>query len=296
MRAFARITLCALFALGQGAVHAQNVNTLEKIRSSKAATMGVRDSAAPLSYAQGNGQYLGYHVELCRKILEELQPGLRISYVPVTSANRVALVKNGSVDLECGSTTNTDARQRDVSFAFTTYIAEIRMAVKKDSGLQSIAQLNGKPVVTTTGGTGVPMLRKQERLHNAKYDILMGRDHADSFLLLESGRAEAFVLDDNVLAGLIALARNPQDFVITGESMSVDPNAIMLPKNDPAFKAAVDGILARMMGNGELAALYDKWFMRPIPPRGVAVNLPMGDALKKAFAQPNDRSSEEINQ
>lgn len=272
----------------------EDVDTLEKIRTSKSATMGVRDSAAPLAYALGNSQYAGYHVEICRKILEELAPGVKITYLPVTSLNRVPLVQNGTVDLECGSTTNTLARKKDVDFSVTTFIAEIRMAVKKSSGYQSLAQLNGKAVVTTAGGTGLIMLRKQARQLNVNFEVMTGKDHADSFLFLEGGRADAFVLDDNVLAGLIALSKNPQDYAIVGEPLSADPIAIMLPKGNPAFKAAVDGILRRMMANGELAALYDRWFMKPIPPRGIAMNLPMGEALKKAFAHPNDLSSEEL--
>ncbi len=296
MKSIARLTLCALFAFGLPAANAQEVDTLQKIRSSKAATMGVRDSAAPLSYATGSAQYAGYHVDLCRKVLQELVPGVQISYIAVTSVNRVPLVKNGTVDMECGSTTNNDARQKDVAFAVTTFIAQIRMAVKKASGLQSIAQLDGKTVVTTAGGTGLPMLRKQARAHNINYDILMGADHAAAFLLLEAGRADAFVLDDNVLAGLIAQSSKPQDFAIVGEPMSADPIAIMLRKDDPAFKAAVDSVIKRMMRDGELAALYDKWFTQPIPPRGISVGLPMSGALKKAFSEPNDRSAEMLAQ
>lgn len=297
MKSMGLLAAGAFLALGlaTATASAQEADTLQRIRATRTATMGVRDAAAPLSYALGNSQFAGYHVELCRKVLEELAPGVKINYVTVTSTNRVALVKNGTVDMECGSTTNTDARQKEVNFAVTTFMAEIRMAVKKGSGYQSIAQMDGKTIVTTAGGTGVPMLRKQARLNKADYNIVTGRDHAESFLLLESGRADAFVLDDNVLAGLIAMSKNPEDFAIVGEAMSADPNAIMLPKQDPAFKAAVDTIIKRMMKSGELAALYDKWFMQPIAPRGVAVNLPMGQSLKKVFAQPDDRSSEEWN-
>ncbi len=294
LKFFHCLMLCACLASAAGGAQAQETGTLQKIRESKTAAIGVRDAAAPLSYATGSGSYTGYHVELCRKVLEELAPGLQITYVAVTSTNRIPLVRNGTIQMECGSTTNTDARQKDVAFSVTTFVAEIRMAVRKSSGLQSLEQLGGKTVVTTAGGTGVVLLRKQARALNADFNVLMGRDHAESFLMLESGRADAFVLDDNVLAGLIALSAKPQEFAIVGEPMSADPNAIMLPRDDSDFKAAVDAILKRMMRNGEMAALYDKWFMQPIPPRGVTVGLPMSASLKRSFQEPNDRSSEKF--
>lgn len=290
------LVLCALITVGLHAAHAQESDTLKKIRETKTASIGVRDSAAPLSYATGNGAYAGYHVDICRQVLEELVPGVKISYVSVTSTNRIPLVQNGTTVMECGSTTNTDARQKDVAFSLTTFVAEIRMAVKKSSGIQSVAQLEGKTAVSTSGGTGLTMLRKIQKTQNLKFDVLAGRDHAESFLLLESGRADAFVLDDNVIAGLIALSAQPQDYILVGEPMSADPNAVMLPKNDPAFKAAVDGVMARMMRSGEMAALYDKWFMKPIPPRNVTVGLSMSSTLRRLFKEPNDFSAEKLAQ
>lgn len=287
----------ALTALAVTAAHAQANDTLAKIKSTGSVTMGVRESSGVLSYTLGDGKYTGYHVELCQRVLGDIQKQLGLSkleikYQPVTSQNRIPLVQNGTVDIECGSTTNNTARQRDVAFAVTTFIEEVRIAVKANSGIQSIRDLNGRNVATTTGTTSVQTLRKHERAGGIDFKEVFGKDHADSFLLLESGRADAFVMDGSLLAGLIARSKNPADFKIVGEVLSVEPIAIMLRKDDPAFKKAVDDSIIAMMKSGELAKLYDKWFMQPTPPNGVRMNMPMSEALKAAFANPNDRPAE----
>jgi glutamate/aspartate transport system substrate-binding protein len=255
--------------------------------------LGTRDSSAPLAYTLGDGKYVGYHVELCERVLHAIAPQAKIEYVPVTSQNRIPLMQNGTIDIECGSTTNNVARQKDVAFALTTYMTEVRTAVKASSGITSVAQLNGKNVATTTGTTSVQHLRKNERARNIEFKEVLGKDHADSFLLLESGRADAFVMDDNILAGLIASAKNPKDFKIVGEVLSVEPIAIMIRKDDPNFKKAVDDEIRKEMKSGELAKLYNKWFMSPIPPKNVNVNLPMGETLKGLIANPNDKPMED---
>src|SRR3954471_790933 len=229
----------ALTAVALGA-HAQANDTLAKIKSSGKVVMGVRESTAPLSYTLGNGQFTGYHVELCQRILKSVATGAAIEYTPVTSQNRIPLVQNGTVDIECGSTTNNATRQKDVAFLLTTYVEEVRIAVKANSGITSLAQLNGKNVATTTGTTSVQLLRKHERANGVDFKEIFGKDHADSFLLLESGRADAFVMDGQILAGNIAKAKNPADFKIVGEVLSVEPIAIMIRKDDPGFKKAVD--------------------------------------------------------
>jgi glutamate/aspartate transport system substrate-binding protein len=272
-------------------------DTLAKIKSSGTVTMGVRESSGVLSYTLGDGKYTGYHVEICQRVLADIQkslglPKLEIKYQPVTSQNRIPLVQNGTVDIECGSTTNNTARQRDVAFAVTTFIEEVRMAVKANSGIQSLKDLNGRTVATTTGTTSVQTLRKHERAAGLDFKEVFGKDHADSFLLLESGRADAFVMDGSLLAGLIARSKNPADFKIVGEVLSVEPIAIMMRKDDPAFKKAVDDSIIAMMKSGELAKIYDKWFMQPTPPNGVVMNMPMSEALKAAIANPNDRPAE----
>lgn len=273
-------------------------DTLAKIKSSGSATMGVRESSGALSFTLGDGKYAGFHVEICQRVLADIQkslalPKLDVKYQAVTSQNRIPLVQNGTVDIECGSTTNNAARQKDVSFAVTTFVEEVRFAVKANSGINSIAQLNGKKVATTTGTTSVQHLRKHERATGVRFDEVFGKDHADSFLLLESGRADAFVMDGQILAGNIAKAKNPADFKIVGEVLSVEPIAIMIRKDDPKFKAAVDDSIKAMMKSGEIAKLYDKWFMQPIPPSNTRVGLAVSEATKAAWASPNDKPLED---
>lgn len=287
----------ALTALAATAAHAQANDTLAKIKSTGSVTMGVRESSGVLSYTLGDGKYTGYHVEICQRVLGDIQKQLGlakldIKYQPVTSQNRIPLVQNGTVDIECGSTTNNQARQRDVAFAVTTFVEEVRIAVKANSGINSIKDLNGKNVATTTGTTSVQTLRRHERAGGVDFKEVFGKDHADSFLLLESGRADAFVMDGSLLAGLIARSKNPSDFKIVGEVLSVEPIAIMFRKDDPAFKKAVDDSIIAMMKSGELAKIYDKWFMQPTPPSNVRMSMPMSEALKAAIASPNDRPME----
>jgi glutamate/aspartate transport system substrate-binding protein len=292
-----RVLLPLLAGLACTAAHAEP-DTLAKVRSAGKLVIGTRDSSAPLAYTTGNGQYTGYHVEICQRVAEAVQaelklPRLPVEYSLVTSQNRVLLLMNGSIDLECGSTTNNRARQAQVAFAPTTYVTRVRTAVKAASGISSIAQLNGKKVATTTGTTSVQLLRKHERAQGVKFEAVYGKDHADSFLLLETGRADAFVMDDNILAGLIANAKAPADYRIVGESLNEEPIAIMYRKGDPGIKRVVDGAITAMMKRGDIDKLYAKWFLQPIPPRNVAVNMPMSAALKDAIAHPNDRPAED---
>lgn len=293
-----KIALVAVAAtLALSLVQAQAADTLAKIKGSGAVTMGVRESSGALSFTLGDGKYAGFHVEVCQRVLADIQKSQRLAklevrYQPVTSQNRISLVRNGTVDIECGSTTNSASRQKDVAFAPTTYVEEVRMAVKADSGISSVAQLAGKKVATTTGTTSVQHLRKHERANAVHFDEVYGKDHADSFLLLESGRADAFVMDSQILAGLISKAKNPAEFKIVGEVLSVEPIAIMLRRDDPAFKKAVDDSITAMMKSGELAKIYDKWFMQPIPPANTRVGLPLSEATQAAWAAPNDKPME----
>ena len=240
--------LTALVAISGATVAASA--TMDKIKSSGAVTMGVRESSIPMSYTTGDSRFDGYHVEICRMILGDIKDKLgmstlRINYQPVTSQNRVPLVQNGTVDIECGTTTNNAGRAKDVGFANTLYVEEVRIAVKANSGINSISQLAGKKVATTTGTTSVQLLRKHEKANGVNFDEVYGKDHADSFLLLESGRADAFVMDGSILAGNIANSKNPKDYKIVGEVLATEPIAIMVPKNDPEFKAAVNAAIAK---------------------------------------------------
>ncbi len=292
------VNAVALASLWAAAGLAQAEDTLKKIKDSGSVTMGVRESSGALSYTLGDGKYVGYHVEICQRALADIQKSLglakmEIKYQPVTSQNRIPLVQNGTVDIECGSTTNNAARQKDVAFAVTTFVEEVRIAVKASSGITSIAQLNGKKVATTTGTTSVQTLRKNEKATGVNFDEVFGKDHSDSFLLLESGRADAFVMDGAILAGNISKAKNPADFKIVGEVLSVEPIAIMMRKDDPAFKKAVDDSIVAMIKSGEIAKIWDKLFMQPIPPANTKVGLPPSESTKAAWANPNDRPMED---
>ena len=272
--------------------------TLDKIKATGAVTMGVRESSIPMSYTTGDSRFDGFHVEVCRMILNDIKDKLglstlRINYQPVTAQNRIPLVQNGTVDIECGTTTNNTARSRDVSFANTLYVEEVRIAVKASSNINSISQLNRKKVATTTGTTSVQLLRKHEKATGVDFDEVFGKDHADSFLLLESGRADAFVMDGSILAGNIANARNPKDYKIVGEVLSTEPIAIMVRKDDPQFKAAVNAAIAKIVANGSMPKLWDKWFLKPIPPKNSVVGLELSTATKNAWANLNDRPAED---
>ncbi|MFM9884994.1 MAG: amino acid ABC transporter substrate-binding protein [Burkholderiales bacterium] len=276
--------------------HAQD--TLKKIKDSGAVTMGVRESSGALSFTLGDGKYVGFHVEVCQRALADVQKQLGmakldIKYQAVTSQNRIPLVQNGTVDIECGSTTNNATRQKDVAFAPTTFVEEVRIAVKANSGITSIGQLANRKVATTTGTTSVQHLRKHERAAKINFDEVYGKDHADSFLLLESGRADAFVMDGQILAGLISKAKKPDDFKIVGETLSVEPIAIMYRKDDAGFKKAIDDSVRAMMKSGDIGKLYDKWFMQAIPPANTKVGLALSDATKSAWSSPNDRPMED---
>lgn len=287
------VALAALMAWGVA-----QADTLAKIKESAAVTVGVRESSGALSYTLGDGKYVGYHVEICERVIKAIQKQLGLAalatkYQPVTSQNRIPLVQNGTVDIECGSTTNNTARQKDVTFAVTTYVEEVRIATKVNSGITAIGQLNGKKVATTTGTTSVLTLRKNEKATGVNFEEVYGKDHADSFLLMESGRADAFVMDGQIVAGLISKSKNPADFRIVGDVLSVEPIAIMFRKDDPEFKKVVDATIVGMMKSGELAKIYDKWFLQPIPPANTKVGLPLSDATKAAWAAPNDKPMED---
>jgi len=294
-------SLLALSALSLlsilGAAQAQTADTLAKVKDSGSITLGVRESSGVLSYTLGGAKYVGYHVAICEAAVENIEKAigkkLSVKYQPVTSQNRIPLVQNGTVDLECGSTTNNATRQKDVSFANTTFVEEVRIAVKANSPVKSIADLNGKTVATTTGTTSVQTLRKNKRAQGITFNDVFGKDHADSFLLLESGRADAFVMDGSLLAGLISRAKNPADFKIVGEVLSVEPIAIMMRKDDEGLRKIVNATIASLTKSGEINKLYDKWFLQPTPPTGTKVGLAMSATLKDALKNPNNHPAED---
>lgn len=294
-----QVLVLAIAALAAGGALAQANDTLAKIKASGNISLGVRDSSA-LSYTLGNGKYVGFHTEMGERIVADLskQAGkeIKISYTPVTSQNRIPLVQNGTVDLECGSTTNNATRQKDVAFAITTYVEEVRILTKANSGINGIEGLKGKTVATTTGTTSVQTLRRNKRAENLDFKEIMGKDHADSFLLLESGRADAFVMDGSILAANASKSKTPNDYKMVGDVLSVEPIACMIRKDDPAFKKAVDDSIKRQIADGSLNKLYDKWFLQPIPPTNSKIGLPMSAATKDAWANPNDKPMEDYAQ
>ena len=292
------VALAALtVSLASGTAFAQLNDTLAKIKSSGTVNLGVRDSSG-LGFTIGGGKYVGFHTEMAERIVDDLKkvtgnPNLKINYQVITSQNRIPLLQNGTIDFECGSTTNNVARAKDVAFAVTTYVEEVRIATKANSGIKSVADLNGKTVAVTTGTTSVQHLRRHERGANIDFKTVQGKDHADSFLLLESGRADAFVMDGSILAANISRARNHKDFAVVGEVLSVEPIACMLRKDDPKMKEALDNSIKRQIKDGSLAKLYDKWFMQPIPPANVSLNMPLSASTKAAWDNPNDKPMED---
>ncbi|VUZ23546.1 Glutamate/aspartate import solute-binding protein [uncultured Comamonas sp.] len=290
----------AVTALAASSAMAQAGDTLAKVKSSGAITLGVRESSGALGYTLGDGKFVGFHTEMAENIAHDLQKDLglaklNIKYQPVTSQNRIPLVTNGTVDLECGSTTNDLNRQKEVDFANTTYVEQVRIAVRKDSGIKDVDDLNGKTVATTTGTTSVQLLRQSKRGSNIDFKNILGKDHADSFLLLETGRADAFVMDGSILAGNISKSKNAKDFILVGEPLSTEPIACMVRKNDPAFLKAVNDSIARQAKDGTLAKLWDKWFIQPIPPANVPVGLALSAATKDAWDNPNNKPKEDYN-
>ena len=286
--------LAALAFVAMPAVAEELAGTLKKIRETGAITIGHRESSIPFSYLDDAQRPVGYAMDLCMKVVEAVKaelrmPGLKVNLQPVTSANRIPLMQNGTVDLECGSTTNSLKRQEQVAFGPSYFVVNITAAVKKDSGINTLADLNGKTIATTSGTTSVPLLKQYERTAAIDVKEIYGKDHAESFLLLANDRAAAFVMDDILLAGQIANSPTPAAYRIIPESLRQEPYSMMLRRDDPQFKALVDRAVGDLMRSGEIEQIYEKWFASPIPPRGTNLNFPMTPAIRDAFASPNDK-------
>jgi glutamate/aspartate transport system substrate-binding protein len=288
--AFSAVVLAALAA---PAAAQQPTGTLKKIKETGAITIGYRESSIPFSYLDDKQQPVGYAMDLCMKIVNAVKadlkmPGLKVQLQPVTSSNRIPLMQNGTIDLECGSTTNSVERQKQVSFGPTYFVINVTAAVKKNSKIKSLADLNGKTISTTSGTTSVPLLKKYQKTQNIEVKEIYGKDHAESFLLVADDRAAAFVMDDILLAGQIANSRNPSAYRIIPESLRQEPYSMMLRKDDPQFKALVDKTIGGVMKSGEINKIYAKWFTSPIPPKGINLKFPMTPAIRDAFKNPND--------
>jgi glutamate/aspartate transport system substrate-binding protein len=296
MNCFFRIFLAfaACTAFTAPAIAEELTGTLKKIKETGAITVGHRESSIPFSYLDDQQRPIGYAMDLCMKIVDAVKaelkmPDLKVNLQPVTSSNRIPLLQNGTIDLECGSTTNSVQRQQQVSFGPTYFVINVTAAVKKSSKINSLADLNGKTISTTSGTTSVPLLKTYEKTQNAEIKEIYGKDHAESFLLMADDRSAAFVMDDILLAGQIANSKNPSEYKIIPESLRQEPYSMMLRKDDPQFKALVDKTISGVMKSGEIDKIYAKWFTSPIPPKGINMNFPMTPAIRDAFKNPNDK-------
>ncbi len=275
-----------------GAAQAQDAGTLKKLKETGIITLGVRDSSIPFSYLDDKQSYQGYSIDMCMKVVfalnKQLGVDLKVKMNPVTSATRIPLMANGTIDLECGSTTNNVERQKQVAFAPTTFVTANRILSKKSANIKTLADLKGKTVVSTSGTSNLKQLTTLNADQNLGITILPAKDHAEAFLMVETGRAVAFVMDDILLASLAANSKAPADYEISKEALSVEPYGIMLRKDDAAFKKAVDTAISNVLTSGDVNRIYHKWFLQPIPPKGIALNWPMSDQLKAVVAKPTD--------
>ena len=284
--------VAALVVLGiAGAAGAQD--TLKKIKDSGAITIGHRDASIPFSYYDDQQKPIGYAMDLCMRIVDAVKkdlkmPGLKVNYQLVTSANRIPLMANGTIDLECGSTTNNLEREKQVSFTITHFVTANRWVAKKSSAVHSLNDLKGKTIVSTAGTTNIKQITEINAAQNLGMNIISANGHPEAFQMVETGRAVAFVMDDILLYSLAAQSRDPGEFEISKEALSVEPYGIMLRKDDPAFKKVVDAAMVETYKSGAIHAIYDKWFLKPIPPKGLNLNVPVSDQLKKVFANPTD--------
>ncbi|MBX9799413.1 MAG: amino acid ABC transporter substrate-binding protein [Burkholderiaceae bacterium] len=276
-------------------VQAQELGgTLKKIKDTNTITIGYRESSIPFSFLDDKQQPIGYAIDLCMKIVDTVKadlklPNLKVAMQPVTSSNRIPLLRNGTIDLECGSTTNSKVRQEQVSFGPSYFVINVTAAVKKSSNINTLADLNGKTISTTSGTTSVPLLKGYKKTENIQVKEIYGKDHAEAFLLMADDRAVAFVMDNILLAGQIANSKRPSDYKILPESLSQEPYSMMLRKDDPQFKALVDKSIGAVMKSGEINKIYAKWFTSPIPPKGLNMNFPMTPPIEEAFKNPNDK-------
>ncbi|WP_063550752.1 glutamate/aspartate ABC transporter substrate-binding protein [Burkholderia territorii] len=288
------LMVAALCAFASGA-HAQETGTLKKIKDTGVIALGHRESSIPFSYYDQNQQVVGYSREFQMKVVDAVKkklslPNLQVKNIPVTSQNRIPLVQNGTVDIECGSTTNNVERQQQAAFSDTIFVIGTRLMTKKDSGVKDFADLKGKTVVTTAGTTSERLLRKMNNDKQLGMNIISAKDHGDSFNTLESGRAVAFMMDDALLAGERAKAKQPGEWVIVGTPQSEEAYGCMMRKGDADFKKVVDDAISQVEKSGEAAKIYAKWFENPIPPKGLNLNFPLSDSMKKLYANPNDKA------
>ena len=291
----ATAVIALVCATAQSSVQAQSKDTLQKIKESGVINLGGRDASFPFSYKiSADSNPIGYSADICMKVVDAIKvklalPNLKVQYTIVTPTNRIALVQNGTIDLECSTTTNTIARAQQVEFAPTHFVGSVAAAVKKSSGINSMAQIDGKSVATVAGSTSIQLLRVYRKNEHVQFNELSGKDISETFLMLSSDRAAAMILEDVQLAGMIARAPNANDFKILDERLRDEPYGFMYRKDDPQFKSMVDEAIVKLMKSGEINDIYAKWFTKPVPPNNVNLNYLMPSAVKDAFKNPNNK-------
>jgi len=287
------VALLAAAALGFAAAAGAQEGTLKKVKDSGSITIGHRDASIPFSYYDDRQQPVGYAMDLCLRIVDAVKselkmPGLKVNYQLVTSANRIPLMANGTIDLECGSTTNNLERQKTVWFTITHFVTANRWVAKKSAKLDKLSDLKGKTIVSTAGTTNIKQMTELNAAQNLGMSIISANGHPESFQMVETGRAAAFAMDDILLYSLVAQARHPADYHISADATSVEPYGIMVRKDDTAFKKVVDAAMVNIYKSGEINRIYEKWFQKPIPPKGLNLNIPMSPQFKKVVANPTD--------
>ena len=285
------VALAGALAFAVPASAQELTGTLKKIKDSGSITIGHRDASIPFSYYDDKQQPVGYAMDLCARIVDAVRtelkmPKLDVKYQLVTSANRIPLMANGTIDLECGSTTNNVARQEQVWFTMTHFVTANRWVSKKSAKLKTLQDLKGKTIVSTAGTTNIKQITEINAAQNLGMNIISANGHPEAFQMVETGRAVAFVMDDILLAGLAAQSRSPKDYEISSVALSVEPYGIMVRKDDKTFKAFVDKAMTDVYKSGQINAIWDKWFTKPVPPKGINMNLPMTAAFKKVVANP----------
>jgi glutamate/aspartate transport system substrate-binding protein len=290
---FAAVAAVSITVASIASPAAAQEGTLKKIKDSGSITVGHRDASIPFSYYDDKQQPVGYAVDLCMRIVDAVKselklPKLEVKYQLVTSANRIPLMANGTIDLECGSTTNNLERQKTVGFTITHFVTANRWIAKKSANIKSLADLKGKTIVSTAGTSNIKQITEINAAQNLGMNIISANGHPEAFQMVETGRAVAFVMDDILLYSLAAQSRSPNDYAISAEPLSVEPYGIMVRKDDAPFKKVVDAAMVQLYKSGQINAIYDKWFLKPVPPKGLNLNVPMSEPFKKVIANPTD--------
>ena len=285
--------LLATIAIAGAANGQQLTGTLKKIKDSGTITIGHRDTSIPFSYYDDKQRVVGYAIDICLNIVDAIKANLKmakidVKYNPVTSATRIPLMANGTIDLECGSTTNNLERQKQVAFTITHFVTANRYVAKKSSKIRSLKDLKGKTVVSTSGTTNIKWATEANTKQKLGMNIIAAKDHAEAFLTVDTGRAVAFFMDDILLYSLVANSKNPGSWAIGSEAYTVEPYGIMLRRDDPAYKKVVDDAVRNLYRSGRINAIYEKWFLKPVPPKGINLNVPMSAQFKKVVANPTD--------